>query len=129
VVPVSVLVLLMLSISVINAHPHNSGQPYEASIKTNNFVLFDGSGASWILVANIADYLSNRSLSVSSFVSLRNATAAISVTSLGSMQTKTSEVNANSSLILTRRANFMYGQSSISLNSAMKPDSLVAQPV
>jgi len=115
VVAVSMLVLLMLPINVINAYPHSTGQPYEASIRTNNFVLFDGSGASWILVANIADYLPNRSLSVSSLVSLRNATAAISVTSIGSMQTKTSEVNTNSLLTLTRRANFTYGQSSISL--------------
>jgi len=113
-VSVSVLVLVLL-ISAINAYPHSIGQSYEASIKTNNFVLFDGSGASWILVANIADYLPNRSLSVSSLISLRNATSAISVTSSGSMQAKASEVNANASLIITRKANFMYGQNSTSL--------------
>jgi len=114
VVAVSMLVLLMLPINVINAYPHNTEQSYKASIRINEFVLFDGSGASWILVANIADYLSNRSLLVSSLVSPRNATAAISVTSSGSIQSKTSGTNAYSSLVLTRRANFTYGQSSTS---------------
>jgi len=115
VVTISMLVLLMLPTNVINAYPQSTGQSYKASIRINDFVLFDGSGASWILVADIADHLSNRSLLVSSLVSPRNATAAISVTSSDSMRTKTPEANAYPSLILTRRANFTYGQSSISL--------------
>jgi len=113
VIAVSILILLTFHVAVVNVYSNSVEQPYRASIRINDLVLFGGSRASWTLVVDIADYSSNRSLWVGSNVSLRNAIAAIFVTSSGSTQTKTSEANTNPSLILlTRRVNFTYGQNS-----------------